>query len=183
MTSRPASRFTLLFLLAVAPALAACGGSDGGGGGGGGNNCLAGPGPNYGAFAQNPTAAEAQLAADVVTLVNNERALAGVGPVNVDLVIEKVAFDYSVDMELRAFFDHLNPECEDPGVRLTRAGVVWNTYGENIAQGQLTAAAVMSAWMNSPAHRANILNPAFGRIGVGARQAAGGTIWTQVFTN
>jgi uncharacterized protein YkwD len=162
--------------------LGACGGG-GGGGGGGGANCLPGPGPNYGAFPQNATAAELQLAADVLTLVNNERANnGGIPPVAAHAPSAKVAFDYSVDMEQRNFFDHVNPECEDPGVRLTRAGIGWSTYGENIAQGQTTAAQVMTAWMNSPGHRANILNPAFTRMGVGVRQAAGGTIWTQLFS-
>ena len=141
-----------------------------------------GPGPNYGTFAQNPTAAEDQLAADVVTLVNNERAIAGVGPVTPDAAVAKVAFDYSVDMELRGFFDHFNPECEGPDVRLTRAGIAYGGYAENIAMGQATAAAVMQAWMNSPLHRANILNAQVTKIGVGAREAAGGTIWTQLFT-
>jgi uncharacterized protein YkwD len=182
MNARRIPRFALLLCLA----LAACGGSGGGGGGGGGGNCAPGPGPSYGTFAQNPTAAEAQLAADVVTLVNNERANpANGGPfpaLTADANIAKMAFDYSVDMELRGFFAHLNPECEDPGVRLTRAGIPWSAYAENIAQGQVTAADVVSAWMGSPAHRANILNPTLTMIGVGARQAAGGTIWTQVFT-
>jgi uncharacterized protein YkwD len=161
--------------------LGACGG--GGGGGGGNASCLPGPGPNYGSFPQNPTAAELQLAADVLTMVNTERANnGGIPPVSAHAASAKVAFDYSIDMVARNFFDHINPECEDPGVRLTRAGIGWSTYGENIAQGQTTAAQVMTAWMNSPGHRANILNPAFTRLGVGASQAGGTTTWTQLFT-
>jgi uncharacterized protein YkwD len=177
MASPRARRFLPVLALI---ALAACGGGDGDGGGGG--NCLAGPGPNYGAFAQNPTAAETQLAADVVTLVNNERAAAALNPVVAEAPIAKMAFDYSVDMQMRGFFDHVNLECEGLDVRLARAGIPYVLAAENIAQGQVSAADVMQAWMNSPAHRANILNGQLTKIGVGAVQAGGTTTWTQVFT-
>jgi uncharacterized protein YkwD len=172
---------TALLLVPPVVGLPACGG--GGGGGNGGANCLPGPGPAYGTFAQNPTPGQAQFAADVLAIVNTERNNMGLAPVVGDGPAAKVAFDFAVDMVQRAFFDHLNPECEDPGVRLTRAGIGWSTYGENIAQGQTTPAQVMAAWMASAGHRANILNPAFQRLGVGVHDdGAGGPLtWVQVF--
>ncbi|MFI8823896.1 CAP domain-containing protein [Streptomyces sp. NPDC053431] len=54
----------------------------------------------------------------------------------------------------------------------------WSRSGENIAKGQADAAAVMDAWMNSPGHRANILNCGFTEIGVGVG-TDGGPSWTQ----
>jgi uncharacterized protein YkwD len=58
------------------------------------------------------------------------------------------------------------------------------TAGENIAAGQTSPDQVMTSWMNSSGHRANILNSSFGHIGVGIVKNSAGTIyWTQDFTN
>jgi len=58
-------------------------------------------------------------------------------------------------------------------------GISYRTAGENIAKGQTTPQAVMTAWMNSSGHRANILNASFTQIGVG--YVASGNYWTQEF--
>jgi uncharacterized protein YkwD len=84
-------------------------------------------------------------------------------------------------MAARDFFDHTNPDGEDPGDRITAAGYRWSTYAENIARGQQTAADVMQAWMNSPGHRANILNCSVEETGLGVHEGDGGPWWTQVF--
>ncbi|MFF7357025.1 MULTISPECIES: sigma-70 family RNA polymerase sigma factor [Streptomyces] len=117
----------------------------------------------------------------VVALVNKERAAAGCGPLAEDPQLQKAAQAHSDDMAARHFFDHTNPDGADPGQRITAAGYRWSTYGENIAQGQQTAAAVMNSWMNSPGHRANILNCSFKDIGVGVHRGTGGPWWTQDF--
>ncbi|BAU87675.1 allergen V5/tpx-1 family protein [Streptomyces laurentii] len=83
-------------------------------------------------------------------------------------------------MAARDFFDHTNPDGDGPGERVTATGYQWSTYGENIAKGQATAAEVMEGWMNSPGHRANILNCDFREIGIGLH-TSGGPYWTQVF--
>ncbi|MGY6018762.1 sigma-70 family RNA polymerase sigma factor [Streptomyces spinosirectus] len=119
--------------------------------------------------------------AQVVALVNQERAKAGCGALTEDPQLEKAAQGHSDDMAARGFFDHTNPDGADPGQRITAAGYKWSTYGENIAQGQQTAAAVMESWMNSPGHRANILNCSFKDIGVGVHKGSGGPWWTQDF--
>ncbi|MEU6776840.1 sigma-70 family RNA polymerase sigma factor [Streptomyces sp. NPDC046759] len=121
------------------------------------------------------------VAGQVVTLVNKERAAAGCGPLTEDPQLQKAAQGHSDDMAARHFFDHVNPDGADPGQRITAAGYRWSTYGENIAQGQQSAAAVMQSWMNSPGHRANILNCSFKDIGVGVHKGAGGPWWTQDF--
>ena len=119
--------------------------------------------------------------AQVVALVNKERSAAGCGPLSEDPLLNKAALGHSEDMDARDFFDHTNPDGADPGQRITAAGYTWSTYGENIAQGQQTPEAVMDSWMNSPGHRANILNCAFKDIGVGIHKGTGGPWWTQNF--
>lgn len=81
----------------------------------------------------------------------------------------------------RDYFSHTSPDGSDPGDRVTAAGYRWSTYGENIAKGQSSPASVMDSWMNSPGHRANIVNCAFKEIGVGKQDSSGGPVWTQVF--
>ncbi|MGW1002719.1 sigma-70 family RNA polymerase sigma factor [Streptomyces sp. NPDC002520] len=117
----------------------------------------------------------------VVALVNKERAAAGCGPLTEDPQLEKAAQDHSDDMAARGFFDHTDPDGTDPGQRITAAGYRWSTYGENIAKGQQTPESVMDSWMNSPGHRANILNCSFKDIGVGIHRGSGGPWWTQDF--
>jgi uncharacterized protein YkwD len=65
------------------------------------------------------------------------------------------------------FFDHNSPDGSTPGQRITQTGYQWRTWGENIAYGYTTAEQVMQGWINSPGHRANILNKNFNEIGVG----------------
>ncbi|MEU8845322.1 sigma-70 family RNA polymerase sigma factor [Streptomyces sp. NPDC048564] len=126
-------------------------------------------------------AAPSGAVAQVVALVNKERSAAGCGPLSEDSKLNQAALRHSEDMDARDFFDHTNPDGADPGQRVTAAGYTWSTYGENIAQGQQTPEAVMESWMNSPGHRANILNCSFKDIGVGIHRASGGPWWTQVF--
>jgi uncharacterized protein YkwD len=125
--------------------------------------------------------APSDTVAQVVALVNKERAAAGCGPLTEDPQLEKAAQNHSDDMAARDFFDHTNPDGADPGQRITAAGYRWSTYGENIAKGQQTPESVMDSWMNSPGHRANILNCSFKDIGVGVHRGAGGPWWTQDF--
>ncbi|MBH5333480.1 sigma-70 family RNA polymerase sigma factor [Streptomyces pactum] len=118
---------------------------------------------------------------EVVQLVNAERARNGCAPMSVNSRLTAAAQGHSDDMARRDFFDHTNPDGAGPGERITAAGYRWSTYGENIAAGQRTAADVMRSWMDSPGHRANILNCSFTEIGIGYREGAGGPWWTQNF--
>ncbi|MFE1876727.1 CAP domain-containing protein [Streptomyces sp. NPDC059496] len=118
--------------------------------------------------------------AAVVDLVNQERALAGCGPVRANPPLASLAGAFSLDMATRGFFSHEDPEGNTPWDRATKAGIS-GLGGENIARGQGDAEAVMKAWMNSPDHKANILNCEFRTLGVGVHLAAGGPWWTQDF--
>ncbi|MEU3606841.1 CAP domain-containing protein [Streptomyces sp. NPDC035033] len=123
---------------------------------------------------------QGSAADQVIALVNAERAKAGCGPLTANATLTRAAQGHSDDMAARDFFDHTDPDGDGPGERVTAAGYPWSTYGENIAMGQTTPEQVMDAWMNSPGHRANILNCSFEEIGVGIH-TDGGPYWTQVF--
>ncbi|MFJ5136543.1 CAP domain-containing protein [Streptomyces sp. NPDC088707] len=148
-----------------------------GNGGGTGSGDEAGNGTGAGPQHDNGQSSEAD---QVIALVNAERAKAGCGPLSANATLTRAAQGHSDDMAARDFFDHTNPDGAGPGERVTAAGYPWSTYGENIAMGQSSPEQVMESWMNSPGHRANILNCDFKEIGVGIH-SQGGPYWTQVF--
>nr|WP_249292465.1 CAP domain-containing protein [Metabacillus flavus] len=126
-----------------------------------------------------PANVEASTEAEVVSLVNKERAKAGLKPLAVDWELARVAKYKSQDMHDRHYFDHNSPTFGTPFNMMKTFGIKYKTAGENIAQGQTSAQAVMTAWMNSSGHRANILNSSYTHIGVG--YVKDGNYWTQAF--
>ncbi|GAA0683001.1 hypothetical protein GCM10010193_41000 [Kitasatospora atroaurantiaca] len=127
------------------------------------------------------SATPSTTAQQVLDLVNTERARAGCAAVRSNSKLQAAAQGHSDDMAARNFFDHTNPDGEGPQPRIEAQGYRWSTWGENIARGQRDATAVMTSWMNSPGHKANILNCAFTELGVGVHQGTGGPWWTQDF--
>ncbi|MEU6878259.1 CAP domain-containing protein [Streptomyces sp. NPDC046712] len=123
---------------------------------------------------------DAAAEAEVVRLVNEERAKVGCTAVRSDSALSALAGAFSQDMAQRGFFDHTDPDGDTPWERARQAGVT-GLGGENIARGQADAAAVMESWMNSDGHRANILNCDYTTLGVGVHFADGGPWWTQDF--
>lgn len=120
---------------------------------------------------------------EVVRLVNAERAKQGLKPLELDSKLSSVARKKSQDMRDNNYFSHQSPTYGSPFDMLKQFGVSYRTAGENIAAGYPSAQAVVTGWMNSAGHRANILNPSFTKIGVG--YVAGGkygSYWTQLFT-
>ncbi|MFD5086801.1 CAP domain-containing protein [Kitasatospora sp. NPDC058406] len=130
-----------------------------------------------------PGGSNSQYAQQVADLVNTQRAQAGCGPLTVDSRLNTAAQVHSEDMANRSYFDHASPEGNHADQRIEATGYRWSSWGENIARGQKDPAAVMESWMNSPGHRANILNCSFKQIGVGVRTGSGGPWWTQVFAS
>ncbi|WP_439625772.1 CAP domain-containing protein [Gemmata sp.] len=139
--------------------------------------------------------ANTPIESQIIQLVNAERAKAGLAPLAVNLALNAAAAFHSHDMAafstivggVAAMRHTLNgtarPEVSN---RLDLAGYdTWTrsfSYGENIAYNFFTAQAVMTAWMNSSGHRANILNPNFTEIGVAVRADARGALYfTQDF--
>ncbi|GAA2398130.1 CAP domain-containing protein [Streptomyces glaucosporus] len=127
-----------------------------------------------------PSDAETAAEAEVLRLVNLERAEAGCRPLTADPALAELAGQYSEAMAEQGFFSHTSPDGDTPWDRAEAAGID-NLGGENIARGQADAEAVMAAWMDSPGHRANILNCDYRTLGVGAHFAEGGPWWTQNF--
>lgn len=120
------------------------------------------------------------LAHQVVRLVNEERAKAGIPALAIDVNTEAAALVRA--KEIKQSFSHTRPNGTQFSTALKEQGVNYRGAGENIAWGQKSPEAVMQAWMNSDGHRANILNPKFTKIGVGHYQDANGTnYWTQLF--
>ncbi|MFY4717167.1 CAP domain-containing protein [Streptomyces sp. LaBMicrA B280] len=119
------------------------------------------------------------VTAQIVRLVNAERAKAGCRPLTLDAKLTKAAQEHSADMAAHQNMSHTGSDGSDPGTRITQAGYTWSAYGENVAYGYSTAAEVMAGWMSSPGHRANILNCGYQEIGVGLAQPD--SYWTQDF--
>ncbi len=118
----------------------------------------------------------------VVQLVNKERAANGLKALTVNSQLTKTATLKSEDMVKLNYFDHTSPTYGSPFDMMKQFGITYRAAGENIAKGQTTPEQVMQGWMNSPGHRANILNASFTQIGVGiAKTAQGQYVWTQQF--
>jgi len=129
----------------------------------------------------NNTAASSQEA-QVVDLVNQERAAQGLPALKYNAELSKVAEAKAADLRDRGYFDHNSPTYGSPFDMMKSFGIKYTAAGENIAKGQRTPAAVMDGWMNSPGHRANILNSNFTEIGVGHVTDSNGTnYWVQMF--
>lgn len=119
---------------------------------------------------------------EVVRLVNIERAKE-----NLSALSESSELDGAANIranEIITKFAHQRPDGREWHTVLAESGISYNASGENIAAGQRTPAEVVEGWMNSPGHRANIMNSNFNKIGVG--YVTGGSYghnWVQLFTN
>lgn len=149
--------------------------------GGAGNNSL-----REGSRPTNRT--NSAIESEIIRLVNAERARAGLPAVRVSGQLNFAADLHSRDMAATRTMAHelFGTTQPLPTDRLDMAGYDDWTYsyswGENVAAGYASAQAVMNGWMNSPGHRANILNGSFTEIGVSVRADSNGTLYfTQNF--
>ena len=115
----------------------------------------------------------------VAALVNEQREANGLQPLTLSGELSDVARIKSQDMHDNNYFSHTSPTYGSPFDMLNTFGITYRAAGENIAMGYATPEAVVNGWMNSPGHRANILNSAYTQIGVG--YVADGSYWTQEF--
>ncbi len=114
--------------------------------------------------------------AQVVALVNQERAKQGLAPLTKTTALDQTARVRVVEISQK--YSHDRPD----GSACFTAFPDSNAAGENIARGSDSPASVMSGWMNSSTHRSNILNGSFVHIGVGCYQKNGQIYWVQCFT-
>ncbi|TKI66856.1 hypothetical protein FC756_14060 [Lysinibacillus mangiferihumi] len=130
----------------------------------------------------NPTTTTSDVNAfeqEVVKLTNAERTKAGLKALQTDDKLMAAAREKSQDMQSKKYFSHTSPTFGSPFDRMKALGITYKSAGENIAQGQRSPQEVVQAWMDSPGHRANILNANYTHIGVGYVKS--GNYWTQQF--
>jgi uncharacterized YkwD family protein len=117
----------------------------------------------------------------MVNLVNQERINAGVRPMSVNMQLVNIARLKSQDMVNNNYFGHNSPTYGSPFDMMAKAGIKYSTAGENIA-GAATTESAHQSLMNSPGHRANILNSSFNQFGIGiAKGSIYGNIFSQEF--
>ena len=127
--------------------------------------------------------ARPELEAAMLELINRERATAGLAPLAADPEMTEVARLHSADMFARSYFSHNTPEGKTPFDRMRNRDVRYRTAGENLALAP-TLQIAHTGLMNSPGHRANILQPRFGRVGIGILDGGRrGLMVTQNFRN
>ncbi|WP_344073882.1 CAP domain-containing protein [Streptomyces crystallinus] len=128
-----------------------------------------------------PTGTAAAYVQQVVDLANAERVKAGCSPFKVDRRLNASAQAHADDMAARNYYEHNSPEGRNAGDRMSAAGYDWHKWGENIHRGPKSPADAMRDWMNSPGHRANLLDCGFKDIGVGVDLSGNGPWWVQNF--
>lgn len=116
---------------------------------------------------------------EVVRLVNAERASYGLPALSIRADLCQYARVKSQDMHDSGYFSHTSPNYGSPFDMMKSFGITYSHAGENIAMGYSTPEAVVSAWMNSEGHRANIFSASYTELGVG--YVADGGYWTQWF--
>jgi len=111
-----------------------------------------------------------QVRAATLCLINAQRARSGLQPLTENPMLQRAAELHSLDMATRDFFEHQNPDGVQPDARIVRQGYPPILVGENLAWGETvksSPAVIVSMWMKSPGHRANILEPGYREIGIG----------------
>ncbi|MBV8219450.1 MAG: CAP domain-containing protein, partial [Solirubrobacterales bacterium] len=123
------------------------------------------------------------LRASVVCLINQQRTSRHLPPLQASHLLDRSAQGWTNGMVSSDVFSHGT----NFAGRISAAGYVWRTAGENIATGFQTPAGVVRAWMASTGHCENILNPTYGSVGTGVSSgtvngwASGPGTWTQDF--
>ncbi len=106
----------------------------------------------------------------MLNLINEARAKSGLKILSYDPLLRNVARAHALDMLKAGYFSHINLQGETPFDRLSKAGIAFQAAGENLALAPNVNLA-FDGLMNSPGHRANILEPKFGRAGIGVIDA------------
>ena len=120
-------------------------------------------------------------ASEVVRLTNSARSQNGYAALVEDGALSEAAAVRA--REIARSFSHTRPSGASVSSALSESGVSYLRAGENIASGQKSASEVVNAWMNSPGHRANILNSSYSRIGSASVNINGTLYWVQLFAD
>jgi uncharacterized protein YkwD/uncharacterized membrane protein required for colicin V production len=119
----------------------------------------------------------------MLDMVNAERTKHDLAPLAMDSTLRILGRDYARDLLMRGYFSHTSKEGLSPFDRMHNAGVVYSLAGENLALAP-TLDLAHEGLMNSPGHRANILNPGFRKVGIGVLDGGVyGKMFVQEFTD
>ena len=116
-------------------------------------------------------------ASDVQSFVNAYRRRAGVPPVSLQWQLNQAAQTHANDMARRNVLSHIGSDGSNGGTRISRTGYRWWIWGENVAAGPTTPSQVVWAWLNSPTHRAVMLDRRFQQMGLGRAVASNGRVY------
>lgn len=105
-------------------------------------------------------------APSIISLTNQQRAAAGLGALRENSRLDQAAYNNAQYMFAHDYWAHVAPDGTTPWYFVTQAGYAYATAGQNLAKDFSTSSAVVNAWMNSPEHRANILNGGYVDTGV-----------------
>lgn len=121
-------------------------------------------------FIRNSEFMAAVLPAVLTTLANADRASIGAPELMYDPLLAEAAQQKANDMAARGYFAHIDPGGRQPWYWFDAVGYEYKRAGENLAVDFSESVDVEQAWMNSPAHRANLLKKEFTRVGIGVAQ-------------
>jgi uncharacterized protein YkwD len=133
------------------------------------------------------------VAARVLALVNDARTedrrcgrkkMSATHALTLSATLTKAAAAHAADMAAHSFMGHDGSDGSTSGERVRRAGYAWRVVGENVAAGQPDAETVVKAWLDSPGHCSNIMNPLFTEMGVAFANAPNSDLlilWAQEF--
>ena len=122
--------------------------------------------------ARTPRSSSVISAAAILDEMNAHRRRYGLAPLSLNGKLNLAASDRVRDMFEQGYFDHVSPDGTQPFVWARHRGYRYATIGENLAEGQRSAREVVSGWMNSPGHRANILGSSFEDCGLAIAQGS-----------
>lgn len=131
--------------------------------------------------AASAQAGSTEISQQILSLVNAQRTANGLSPLTLNAGLSHVAQAKAEDMKNKNYFSHNSPTYGSPFDMMKSFGISYRTAGENIAKGQKTPQAVMTAWMNSSGHKKNILSPNYTQLGVGYVYNNGSPYWVQMF--
>lgn len=111
--------------------------------------------------APNHAFASAITAGDLNSLTNQQRAGSGLGALIINSQLTNAAYAKAQDMLADQYWAHFAPDGATPWSFIITSGYDYINAGENLARGFGTSSGVVTAWMNSPEHRANLLNSSY----------------------
>ena len=131
--------------------------------------------------AQAPMTEDEKMARLLVEQINAERAAHGLAAYQFDATAAAAAAAHSADQAAKRTMSHGGSDGSNAGQRLTRIGVTWGSWAENVGAGFNEPATLLQAWLGSPPHRPVVLSSTFTRIGAGVAATTDGTrYWTMV---